>query len=207
MHTLFVISATCQQAKLIRELLKDRQHHGLWVERAFRQINTSNRLSTNRNWKNKKILYIELSLLIISRELSTPDSENSPLRYAYSHVASEQLLHPNPWPDSSYRRLLSRPPKPSSVNPYEGIHTDTYTHVLIVIISHLIAGALTKSQFPVFTIYAQKTCLGIKPCEKAWCFDRVQGYRLNGYIKKKVTATSRQDCLEMCLGEREFSCR
>ncbi|KAK7603071.1 hypothetical protein V9T40_003070 [Parthenolecanium corni] len=68
-------------------------------------------------------------------------------------------------------------------------------------------GALTKSQFPVFTIYAQKTCLGIKPCEKAWCFDRVQGYRLNGYVKKKVTATSRQDCLEMCLGEREFACR
>jgi hypothetical protein len=66
---------------------------------------------------------------------------------------------------------------------------------------------LTKSQFPVFTIYAQKICLGIKPCEKAWCFDRVQGYKLQSYSKKKHPATSRQECLEMCLGEREFTCR
>lgn len=69
------------------------------------------------------------------------------------------------------------------------------------------AGALSKSQFPVFTIYAQKTCLGIKPCERAWCFDRVQGYKLKGFSKKKQPATSRQDCLELCLGERDFSCR
>lgn len=82
----------------------------------------------------------------------------------------------------------------------------SYIHSLIYLF-YFLSGALTKSQFPVFTIYAQKTCLGIKPCEKAWCFDRVQGYRLNGYVKKKVTATSRQDCLEMCLGEREFACR
>lgn len=68
-------------------------------------------------------------------------------------------------------------------------------------------GALSKSQFPVFTIYAQKTCLGIKPCERAWCFDRVQGYKLKGFSKKKQPAASRQDCLELCLGEREFSCR
>lgn len=68
-------------------------------------------------------------------------------------------------------------------------------------------GALSKSQFPVFTIYAQKTCLGIKPCERAWCFDRVQGYKLKGFAKKNQTAASRQDCLELCLGEREFSCR
>lgn len=68
-------------------------------------------------------------------------------------------------------------------------------------------GALSKSQFPVFTIYAQKTCLGIKPCERAWCFDRVQGYKLKGFSKKKQAVASRQDCLELCLGEREFSCR
>lgn len=68
-------------------------------------------------------------------------------------------------------------------------------------------GALTKSQFPVFTIYAQKICLGIKPCEKAWCFDRVQGYRLQGFSRKKHPATSRQECLELCMGEREFTCR
>ncbi|KAL0274568.1 UNVERIFIED_CONTAM: hypothetical protein PYX00_002669 [Menopon gallinae] len=68
-------------------------------------------------------------------------------------------------------------------------------------------GALTRSQFPVFTIYAQKSCLGVKPCERAWCFDRVIGHQLVGYPKKKHAVASRQECLELCLGEREFVCR
>lgn len=68
-------------------------------------------------------------------------------------------------------------------------------------------GALTKSQFPVFTIYAQKSCLGVRPCARAWCIDRVQGYKLAGYEKRTATAESRQDCFEMCLGETEFTCR
>lgn len=70
-----------------------------------------------------------------------------------------------------------------------------------------IAGALTKSQFPVFTIYAQKSCLTIRPCSRAWCIDRVQSYKLNGYVKRSTSANSRRDCLEMCLGENEFTCR
>ncbi|KAK6628022.1 hypothetical protein RUM44_010504 [Polyplax serrata] len=68
-------------------------------------------------------------------------------------------------------------------------------------------GALARSQFPVFTIYAQKSCLGVKPCERAWCFDRVLGHQLTGYTKKKHNVGSRQECLELCLGEREFVCR
>lgn len=68
-------------------------------------------------------------------------------------------------------------------------------------------GALTRSQFPVFTIYAQKSCLGVKPCERAWCFDRVLNHQLSGYSKKKHSVSSRQECLELCLGEREFVCR
>lgn len=68
-------------------------------------------------------------------------------------------------------------------------------------------GALTRSQFPVFTIYAQKSCLGVKPCERAWCFDRVLNHNLAGYSKKKHSVSSRQECLELCLGEREFVCR
>lgn len=68
-------------------------------------------------------------------------------------------------------------------------------------------GALTKSQFPVFTIYAQKSCLGLRPCSRAWCIDRVQGYKLSGFTKRSAAATSRRDCLEMCLGENEFTCR
>ncbi|XP_017494081.1 PREDICTED: uncharacterized protein LOC108382197, partial [Rhagoletis zephyria] len=67
-------------------------------------------------------------------------------------------------------------------------------------------GALTKSQFPVFTIYAQKSCLGIRPCLRAWCVDRVQGYKLNGYAKRTIPVVSRRDCLELCLGENEFTC-
>ncbi|XP_046415572.1 uncharacterized protein LOC124299981 [Neodiprion virginianus] len=68
-------------------------------------------------------------------------------------------------------------------------------------------GALSQSQFPVFTIYAQKSCLSVKPCERAWCIDRVQGHRLQGHTKRNVAASSRQHCLELCLGEREFLCR
>ncbi|CAH2040521.1 unnamed protein product, partial [Iphiclides podalirius] len=67
-------------------------------------------------------------------------------------------------------------------------------------------GALTKSQFPVFTIYAQKSCLGVRPCERAWCFDRVRGYHLKGRGKRTHTVGSRQMCLDLCLGENEFVC-
>nr|CAD7461044.1 unnamed protein product [Timema tahoe] len=78
--------------------------------------------------------------------------------------------------------------------------------LLYIDIPTLCAGALTKSQFPVFTIYAQKSCLGVKPCERAWCFDRVLQHRLQGHVKREAVASSRQDCLEMCLGERDFIC-
>lgn len=71
----------------------------------------------------------------------------------------------------------------------------------------LFAGSLIKSQFPVFTIYAQKSCLKMRPCERAWCIDRVQGYALKDHIKRSATAMSRQDCYEMCFGETDFLCR
>lgn len=76
-----------------------------------------------------------------------------------------------------------------------------------LLLTNLVTGALTKSQFPVFTIYAQKSCLGLRPCSRAWCIDRVQGYKLAGFTKRSAAATSRRDCLEMCLGENEFTCR
>ncbi|XP_055850197.1 uncharacterized protein LOC129914815 [Episyrphus balteatus] len=68
-------------------------------------------------------------------------------------------------------------------------------------------GSLSRSQFPVFTIYAQKSCLGVRPCSKAWCIDRVQSHRLVDHIKSSHTVYSRRDCLELCLGETEFTCR
>nr|KAF7435419.1 hypothetical protein H0235_003610 [Vespula pensylvanica] len=70
-----------------------------------------------------------------------------------------------------------------------------------------ITSALSQSQFPVFTIYAQKSCLAVKPCERAWCIDRVQGHRLQGHARRTMSASSRQHCLELCLGERDFLCR
>lgn len=71
----------------------------------------------------------------------------------------------------------------------------------------IVSGSLIKSQFPVFTIYAQKSCLKMRPCERAWCIDRVQGYALKDHIKRSATAMSRQDCYEMCFGETDFLCR
>lgn len=104
---------------------------------------------------------------------------------------------------SSSLRLFKRPICVTHVHNVPA--HDLFIYIFYTVFPFL--GALSKSQFPVFTIYAQKTCLGIKPCERAWCFDRVQGYRLKGFGKKNLTASSRQDCLELCLGEREFSCR
>lgn len=80
-------------------------------------------------------------------------------------------------------------------------------HIISIIFICIFLGALTKSQFPVFTIYAQKSCLGVRPCARAWCIDRVQNYRLEGHAKRTHSVTSRRDCLELCLGETEFTCR
>lgn len=68
-------------------------------------------------------------------------------------------------------------------------------------------GSLSRSQYPVFTIYAQKSCFGVRPCSKAWCIDRVQGYRLPEHAKSSQSVATRRDCIELCLGETEFTCR
>ncbi|XP_044762472.1 uncharacterized protein LOC123319521 [Coccinella septempunctata] len=89
----------------------------------------------------------------------------------------------------------------------QSVNYETGLCVLFNSNADILPGALTRSQFPVFTIYAQKSCLGIKPCERAWCIDRVQNHKLTGYTKSKQQVSSRQECLELCLGENEFSCR
>ncbi|XP_055587928.1 uncharacterized protein LOC129740317 [Uranotaenia lowii] len=87
------------------------------------------------------------------------------------------------------------------------VNYETGLCVLFSSNSDKLPGALTKSQFPVFTIYAQKSCLKLRPCERAWCIDRVQGYKLQGHVKRTASVINRRDCLEMCLGENEFTCR
>ncbi|KAH8310868.1 hypothetical protein KR044_003312, partial [Drosophila immigrans] len=89
----------------------------------------------------------------------------------------------------------------------QSINYETGLCVLFSSNADILPGALTKSQFPVFTIYAQKTCLGVRPCARAWCIDRVQNYKLEGHAKRVHTVSTRRDCLELCLGETEFTCR
>jgi len=71
-------------------------------------------------------------------------------------------------------------------------------------------GALSSSQFPVFTLYAQKVCLS-SHCEKAWDYERVPDYKLksksNELVKKQRKTGSRSSCMELCLSERDFVCR
>ncbi|XP_053952960.1 uncharacterized protein LOC128859866 [Anastrepha ludens] len=87
------------------------------------------------------------------------------------------------------------------------VNYETGLCVLFKTTADVLPGSLSRSQFPVFTIYAQKSCLGVRPCSKAWCIDRVQGYRLVEHVKSSQTVYSRRDCLELCLGETEFTCR
>ncbi|XP_015791416.1 uncharacterized protein LOC107368149 [Tetranychus urticae] len=70
--------------------------------------------------------------------------------------------------------------------------------------------SLQPSQFPVFTIYAQKSCLkGLenKSCLSSWSFEKVIGYELRKYEKRRLNVTSKNECLEACLLESSFKCR
>jgi len=67
---------------------------------------------------------------------------------------------------------------------------------------------LTKSQYPVFTIYVQKNCLpSAASCDAAWSFERVMDHSLDTEISKTEQVGSRQECQELCLKEVDFECR
>merc|ERR1712241_736919 len=69
-------------------------------------------------------------------------------------------------------------------------------------------GGLTASQFPVFTLYIQKVCLDSgKPCDRAWTFEKVSGFAMDKYAKKRGRVNSREQCEVLCLTETEFPCR
>ncbi|KAM8707282.1 hypothetical protein ACLKA7_011385 [Drosophila subpalustris] len=89
----------------------------------------------------------------------------------------------------------------------QSINYETGLCVLFSAHADQLPGALTKSQFPVFTIYAQKSCLAVKPCGRAWYVDRVQNYRLKAEVKRSESVASRRACFELCLGETDFTCR
>ncbi|GFY47512.1 uncharacterized protein TNIN_237211 [Trichonephila inaurata madagascariensis] len=68
--------------------------------------------------------------------------------------------------------------------------------------------ALTSSQFPVFTIYAQKICLREPPCKREWAFESVTNHELLERSRKSVSnVSSKEMCMGLCLKEKEFECR
>lgn len=70
------------------------------------------------------------------------------------------------------------------------------------------AGGLTASQFPVFTLYVQKVCLeGASSCDRAWTFEKVDGFAIDKYARKQGKVSSRENCEMLCLVEQEFTCR
>ncbi|CAG7820247.1 unnamed protein product [Allacma fusca] len=67
---------------------------------------------------------------------------------------------------------------------------------------------LIKSQFPVFTMYAQKLCLpSARSCNRPWAFEMVRGHVLQDGGKKQMQMPNRMACLDACIQEREFPCR
>ncbi|KAH7640262.1 hypothetical protein HUG17_7729 [Dermatophagoides farinae] len=69
---------------------------------------------------------------------------------------------------------------------------------------------LTPSQFPVFTIFAQKICLNKnyqKCANKGWSFERVLGFELKDKDLRQIQVSNRFACMQACLSEREFICR
>jgi hypothetical protein len=70
-------------------------------------------------------------------------------------------------------------------------------------------GELSISQFPVFTSYVQKNCLesAAKCGDAAWSFERTMNHELDADVRKRGQVDSRQECMELCLAEDQFTCR
>ncbi|XP_052123217.1 uncharacterized protein LOC127749354 [Frankliniella occidentalis] len=141
--------------------------------------------------------------------LSAPDGDCDPDNIGFELITGYVFSAPNDLLDSLPGTLMLTDCLEACQgnDSCQAVNYETGLCVLFSSNADTYPGALSRSQFPVFTIYAQKSCLGVKPCERAWCFDRVQGYQLSGFTRKQTPAASRQECLELCLGEREFPCR
>lgn len=46
-----------------------------------------------------------------------------------------------------------------------------------------------------------------KLCSSSWSFEKVNGYELRKYERKRLNGTSKVECLESCLLETSFKCR
>ena len=90
-------------------------------------------------------------------------------------------------------------------------------------------GSLSTSEFPVFTMYAEKICLE-SACNKPWSFEtvimlnegrcikdtifpswhlclKVPSSSLEGHTRARVGAEDLTTCMQLCLARREFTCR
>ncbi|XP_070494283.1 uncharacterized protein [Chironomus tepperi] len=141
---------------------------------------------------------------------SSSNNECSPDNISFELVTGYMFSAPNALLDSVPGTLMLNDclEQCQANDSCSAVNYETGLCVLFSANADKLPGALTKSQFPVFTIYAQKTkCLKQKPCDRPWCIDRVQGYALRNHVKRSSTALSRQDCYEMCFRETEFYCR
>ncbi|CAB4062086.1 unnamed protein product [Lepeophtheirus salmonis] len=72
--------------------------------------------------------------------------------------------------------------------------------------------ALSQSQFPVFTIYAQKICVRSSRsfCASSptpWVFDIVMNHKLMGPEKLHRITLTREECMGLCISSSKFICR
>ncbi|XP_045618140.1 uncharacterized protein [Procambarus clarkii] len=72
------------------------------------------------------------------------------------------------------------------------------------------SASLAVSQFPVFTLYAQKVCLASQrpTCASPWAYETVPGLAItNRFRADSKTVASRGLCVLACLTEDKFICR
>jgi len=71
--------------------------------------------------------------------------------------------------------------------------------------------SLSASQFPVFTLYAQKVCVpqrGRSECRSPWAYETVPEVTINeNMVTERAKADSRNDCANICLNHERFTCR
>lgn len=69
---------------------------------------------------------------------------------------------------------------------------------------------LSRSQFPVYTIYAQKVCLtgaGQHCAGRSWAYEMVPSFRMAAHVRDTRRAADRRQCQQLCLSETSFQCR
>jgi len=67
-------------------------------------------------------------------------------------------------------------------------------------------GSLATSEFPVFTMYGERTCLQ-GACARPWSFELVPSSSLSSHTRESLPSSSSSHCMEACLASPHFTCR